>query len=261
MRGELGGCAVPGSADTDNANLDIPLIRQLRELSEQHDYAGYLDTLNRALAKVRTEESGEPLVRLSRDVIGPRIFIWLVKLDVDSDESERLQLRASVVQRLKSAAESLPTGYSLIIRDAFRTARMIWDLYRLYMARLEKKEPQLSEYERDLRIRNLLAMPDDPVPPGHMTGGAVDINLGDVNGNRVDLELKEDVMPRKLQAPTFCAGLPDEIVERRSVLFQALSGQGFHNYSREYWHYSYGDAYWAVRRQDKTAIYGLLQPT
>ena len=64
-------------------------------------------------------------------------------------------------------------------------------------------------------------------------------------------------MPRKLQAPTFCDGLPDELVQRRRLLYGALTAQGFHNYSREYWHYSYGDAYWAVRRKDKTAIYGI----
>lgn len=31
------------------------------------------------------------------------------------------------------------------------------------------------------------------------------------------------------------------------------------SYSREYWHYSYGDAYWAVRRKNKVAIYGIPQ--
>jgi D-alanyl-D-alanine dipeptidase len=238
-------------------DLDAPLIRERRELSDREDYAGYLAVLNRALEEVKTKDNHEPMIGLTPEALGPRLFIWLVKLDVEANEIARLQLRQSVVQKLRAAADSLPPGHSLIIRDAFRTAGMVWDLYHLYMARLEQREPNLSKAECDVRIRNLLAMPDDPVPPGHMTGGAVDINLGDANGKRVDLEVNEKVRPRKLQAPTFCAGLPQELISRRKLLYDALTAQGFHNYSREYWHYSFGDAYWAVRRKEKTAIYGI----
>jgi D-alanyl-D-alanine dipeptidase len=245
------------NASGETEELDVPLIRELQKLSDENDDAGYLAALNKSLAKVRTEENGEPLLRLSREKLQPRIFLWLVNLDIPADDKHRLQLRESVVDRLTKAAHSLPSGYSLLIRDAFRTEKMVWELYRMYMLRLKQREPLLNEKERDLRIRNLLAMPDDPVPPGHMTGGAVDINLGDANGRRVDLEVGEDLIPRRLQALIDCVGLPQEITERRRMLLEVLTNQGFHNYSREYWHYSFGDAYWAVRRRDKVAIYGI----
>lgn len=246
-----------GGVKQDDKDLDVELIARLRKLGEANDDAGYLRTINEALAAVHTEENGEPLVRLSKDTLGDRIFLWLVDLGVETDEAERLQLRRTVVDKLRRAAKSLPSGYSLIIRDAFRTKKMVWDLYALYLQRLKAREPGLSESEYDVRIRNILAMPDDPVPPGHMTGGAVDVNLGDAVGRRVHLELPEAEMPRKLQAPMWCKGLPAEMVERRRILFDALTQQGFHNYFREYWHYSYGDAYWAVRRRNKVALYGV----
>jgi hypothetical protein len=123
---------------------------------------------------------------------------------------------------------------------------------RGWRTRLVEHEPGLNESERDLRIRNLLAMPDDVVPPGHMTGG-------DEKGSRVNVEVSPQQIPRKRQALTFCPGLPNEIAEKRRMLLQSLTQQGFHNYSREYWHYSYGDAYWAVRRRLKIAIYGIPQ--
>jgi D-alanyl-D-alanine dipeptidase len=235
--------------------IDEVLVAELKALSD--DEEAYLAHLNRALATVTTIDNGEPLVKLDAATLGPRIHLWLVDLGVPAAEVDRLYLRSGVVARLRAAADSLPEGYSLIVRDAFRSARMIWDLYDLYLQRLRERRPELSDHERDISVRNILAMPDDAVPPGHMTGGALDVNLGDADGKRLDLEVPESKMSRKLQAQTFCAGLPPEIVTRRAILYDALTRAGFHNYFREYWHYSFGDAYWAVRRMRKVAIYGI----
>jgi D-alanyl-D-alanine dipeptidase len=243
----------------NDKELDLTLITRLKELGERNDDAAYLETLNEALRTVRTQDNCEPLVSLDNTILGERAFIWLVDLGVEANEAQRRQLRRMVAEKLRRASETLPAGYSLIIRDAFRTERMTWALYTLYMERLRQREPNLTQAERDIRIRNILAMPDDPVPPGHMTGGAVDVNLGDATGRRLDLELPEAVMSRKLQAPMSCKGLPVTLVERRRILYDAMTGQGFHNYFREYWHYSYGDAYWAVRRKHKVTLYGIPQ--
>ena len=143
------------------------------------------------------------------------------------------------------------------MRDALRTEAIVRALYKLYVSRLRSEKPWLSDWELDLQIRHLLAMPDDPVPPGHMTGGAVDVILGDVDGVRVDLEVPAKQIPRRQQAPTDCPGLPAVIVARRRALCSAMTSQGFHNYFKEYWHFSYGDGYWAVRRKSKVAIYGV----
>ncbi len=242
---------------TDNEELDVALIERLKELGSDEDSARYLATLDEALARVKTIDNQEPLVKLNNNSLGNRIHIWLVDLEVETTEVERLQLRRTVAEKLKAAADSLPFGYSLIIRDAFRSEKMIWDLFSHYLQRLGDREPELSARERELRVRTLLAMPDDLVPPGHMTGGAVDVNLGDADGCRLDLEVPADQIPRKLQAPTFCSGLPDQLVRRRQLLYRSLTNQGFYNYFREYWHYSYGDAYWAVRRKNKRALYDI----
>jgi zinc D-Ala-D-Ala dipeptidase len=245
------------TAALDSSEIDHLLIADLRRLASVLDNAGYLQRLYEALENVVTVESGEPLVPLNRDTLISRLSVQLVSLDIPADERGRAFLRRGVVDRLNDAARSLPAGYSLIIRDALRTRRNVLDLYQKYSERLKAEKPALSARDIDLEIRNLLAMPDNSVPPGHMTGGAVDVVLGDADGNRVDVELPADRMPRKLQAPTFCPGLPSELIERRTILLQAMTRHGFHNYFREYWHFSYGDAYWAVRRKVKVAIYGI----
>jgi D-alanyl-D-alanine dipeptidase len=42
----------------------------------------------------------------------------------------------------------------------------------------------------------------------------------------------------------------------RLLLAQAMQAEGFVNYAREWWHYSYGDRYWAWLTGRPHAIYG-----
>lgn len=44
--------------------------------------------------------------------------------------------------------------------------------------------------------------------------------------------------------------------ENRKIMSDALSKVGFVNYSTEYWHWSYGDRYWAYHKNEPHAIYG-----
>ena len=236
--------------------IDHALVARLRQLGHENRYGEYLDALNEALAQVVTRDAGEPLVNL-REHLDPRIRYDLVDLKTPASDEDRLRLRASVADRLNRVQEKLPHGWRLVIRDAFRSEAVVWALYERYLATLLEREPHLTREAADLEVRNLLAMPDDPVPPGHMTGGALDVILADADGARVPLTVDEAVLSRKEQMFTFHQGLPAGILANRRVLHDAMAAEGFHNYFREFWHYSYGDAYWAVRRTDKTALYGI----
>ncbi|MBP5934721.1 M15 family metallopeptidase [Streptomyces sp. LBUM 1476] len=44
--------------------------------------------------------------------------------------------------------------------------------------------------------------------------------------------------------------------ENRRVLGEALSAAGLVNYPTEWWHWSYGDRYWALATGAPTALYG-----
>jgi D-alanyl-D-alanine dipeptidase len=58
-------------------------------------------------------------------------------------------------------------------------------------------------------------------------------------------------------APTYVYGLMPEAQRNRTVLVEAMLGAGFSNCRDEWWHYSYGDAGWAVRTGRKRCFYGL----
>ena len=52
-------------------------------------------------------------------------------------------------------------------------------------------------------------------------------------------------------------GLSPEAQQNRDILLHTLLGVGFSNCRDEWWHYSYGDAGWAVRTERNECIYGL----
>jgi D-alanyl-D-alanine dipeptidase len=41
------------------------------------------------------------------------------------------------------------------------------------------------------------------------------------------------------------------------ILYKALTRVGFSNFFKEYWHYSYGDGYWALKHMKKISFYGI----
>ncbi|WP_244137038.1 M15 family metallopeptidase [Burkholderia pyrrocinia] len=48
-------------------------------------------------------------------------------------------------------------------------------------------------------------------------------------------------------------------LRNRHVLIAALTGTGFTNYPSEWWHWSFGDRYWAVMQRESHAIYGPVE--
>ena len=47
--------------------------------------------------------------------------------------------------------------------------------------------------------------------------------------------------------------------QNRDIMSSALTKVGFVNYPGEYWHWSYGDRYWAYHAREKEALYGTIE--
>lgn len=244
------------NAEVDKSDeLDWPLINLLRQLESEKKFSQYSNLIHQALTEVKIIDCGEPLIDLD-SALDSRVIINLVDLGLPVSYEARAKLRQGIIEKINLAQAALGSNYRLMIRDAYRDAATVWHLFEKYVqVRLSRG---LNRIQAESEVRNILALPDNPVPPGHMTGAAVDIVLADASGHRVHLELPENVMDRSVQMYTACAGLPLEIVKRRQILLEAMTAAGFHNYFKEYWHFSFGEAYWAVRRLEKMAIYGLV---
>jgi D-alanyl-D-alanine dipeptidase len=70
--------------------------------------------------------------------------------------------------------------------------------------------------------------------------------------------------PRVAAVPVLSSGacytgyrdLPAEARHNREVMAAALSEAGFVNYPTEWWHWSYGDRYWALATGAPSALFG-----
>ena len=101
--------------------------------------------------------------------------------------------------------------------------------------------------ERELdRLTSRFVAPVDVAP--HVAGAAVDLTLVDVCGDALDLGTPIDATPEQSDGRCWfaAAGIGADARAHRDLLRRVLEGQGLVNYPTEWWHWSFGDRYWAL---------------
>ncbi|MCW5937879.1 MAG: hypothetical protein KIT11_11310 [Fimbriimonadaceae bacterium] len=198
----------------------------------------------RALNRIRERENGEPLV----DIRDAAPSVRLVRATTIP------YCRRSVAEMVERAARSLPAGIRLAVTDAWRPIERQRAIFAWMTSQLEEARPGLDPATKRRLVCRFVAPPDQKAPPGHCTGAALDVTLVDLEDEPLDLVSPYD---RFMGAPTFVYGLTDQALANRSALVEAMLGVGFSNCRDEFWHYSYGDAGWAVRMGHDECVYGL----
>lgn len=169
-----------------------------------------------------------------------------------------IYLRSSAAKRLARAISYLwqtsQQQLTLKIYGGFRdlnTQRQLFDSIQAQIAAREHLRGQALWQ----RVTQFIADPD--LTPPHCTGGAIDCTLYHVTDQH-ELDLGTPINTSSSRANTWHQPLPAAVKKNRQLLFTALTQTGFVNLASEWWHYSYGDQYWAIMRQKKYAIYGSL---
>ncbi|MGW2658539.1 M15 family metallopeptidase [Streptomyces sp. NPDC001478] len=199
------------------------------------------------VAAIPITDCGEPLV----DVRGT-----LLVDDRRADATGAYaHLRRGVLDRLVHAESLLPDGLRLLFVEGYRPP----DLQRLYF----------EEYAGELRAANP-AWSDDQVhraasryvsPPEiapHSAGAAVDLTLVGADGTELDMGTRVNASPEESDGACYtdAASISPHARANRALLTDALSTAGLVNYPSEWWHWSYGDRYWALTFGRPAATYG-----
>lgn len=95
--------------------------------------------------------------------------------------------------------------------------------------------------------------------PPHSTGGAIDIYLIDIHGKIIDMGLPVSQWMKDEDgslSKTHSSKISQEAQHFRKIMSDVLQEAGFVNYAGEYWHWSYGDRYWAFFKDQQAALYG-----
>lgn len=197
-----------------------------------------------ALNRVREIENGEPLVDMriacpSIRILRPQTVPFV---------------RKTVAEMAERAAQSLPNGVYLSLWDAFRYLDRQRKIYEWMTQCALEVWPELPLPALRRRVNRWVAPWDQPAPPGHCTGAAIDVIL--VNEANEELDVVSPYT-RFIAAPTYTNHLTDEAHGNRTLLVETMLAVGFSNCRDEFWHYSYGDAGWAVREGRDTCFYGV----
>ncbi len=198
------------------------------------------------LNRIPIVECGEPLVDI-RDAC-PHVLLRPGTLPY---------LRQTAALMLNRAQDALPEGYRFTVSTALRTLEMQANMYWHNYNRLKTEKPHLPTSALRRITNKYFAPPDAKAPPGHTTGGAVDVGLVGPDFHQLDM-----VAPTKgwEAAYTWSSLLGEESLRNRMMLIEALLAVGFSNCRDEWWHWSYGDNAWSVRMGCSVAMYGLIAP-
>ncbi len=183
-------------------------------------------------------ECGEPLVTLGPE-LGPA----------------RARVRTALASRLRAASASLPDGIALRVAEGHRPEDVQREIIARYSGVVAAAYPGLGPADLE-RLTSRFVSPIDVAP--HVAGAAVDLTLVDLHGDDLDLGTPIDATPEESDDACYFASPAISATARanRATLAAALEAAGLVNYPTEWWHWSYGDRYWALVTGAPHARYG-----
>lgn len=183
-------------------------------------------------------------------------------LRVDSRRSDArgdwAHLRVGVAERLSAAETLLPSGWRWLLVEGYRPPALQHSLFEGYAAELRALRPDAGADG----IRTAASRWIAPAgTAGHVAGAAADLTVCTEDGTEIDMGSPEAATPEESDGAccTEAPGLPDDARRNRDAMVKALTAAGMVNYPTEWWHWSYGDRYWAWTTGAGTALYGPVE--
>jgi zinc D-Ala-D-Ala dipeptidase len=206
---------------------------------------------------VRVVDNREPMINLKDQqqiAFGP-------SPEIPNNQDYTL-MRKSVYEKLKQAQSLLPPHLHFCLYEGYRSLSLQKFLFEKRYEKVKSQHPDWSSDQIFIESTKLVSPVVNQdgsinIPP-HSTGGAIDIYLVDDQGKYVDMGIHpkdwmsdSDGSLSKTASPVISATAQ----KNRQIMNHALSAVGFVNYPTEYWHWSYGDRYWAYEKKQPHAIY------
>jgi zinc D-Ala-D-Ala dipeptidase len=164
------------------------------------------------------------------------------------------RVRAGVLDRLRSASGTLPDGVRFLVVEGHRSSSEQARRLALHEGRLRR-----SGITDPVELRHRASAFVSPVEVApHCAGAALDLTLADAGDAELDMggAVNGHRTGDEQYCPLNASGLPARARRNRDLLAQAMGRAGFINYPTEWWHWSYGDRYWALITKADSAIYG-----
>jgi D-alanyl-D-alanine dipeptidase len=204
---------------------------------------------DRRVAATPVAENGEPLVD-AREI--PALRVDPRQADEDGSYAH---VRADVMRRLLLAQAALPHGVRLLMVEGFRPPELQRSYFDSYADEMRLANPGAGA-ERIRELASAYISPPEVAP--HVSGGAVDLTLCTEDGAELPLGTEVNATPEESDGGCRTAAVNIDARSRahRELLGRAMTAAGFVNYPTEWWHWSFGDRYWALLTGASAARYG-----
>ncbi|GAB2987416.1 M15 family metallopeptidase [Nocardioides montaniterrae] len=178
----------------------------------------------------------------------------LVELD-PSIAPVGVRVREGLAERLYAAAADLPRAVRLHVVEGHRSPEDQQQIIDRYTAEVRAAHPGCRP-DQLARLVSRFVAPLAVAP--HVAGAAVDLTLTDSTGGELDLGTPIDATPEQSGGRCYldARDISPAARARRDLLAGTLARAGLVNYPTEWWHWSFGDRYWALTTGAAAAIYG-----
>lgn len=198
-------------------------------------------------------ECGEPLLDLAEFpfVLEPKYY------QMGLSDTPKLYARESVANKLLKIQKKFK-GLKFKIWDPWRSRKVQNNIYQLCWDDLKMKHPDWDEERLSHEVGIFVTAAHDPnkIPP-HTTGGAIDLTLVDLDDIELNTGTGFDHFGPEATVYYFDTIKPNtEISTNRKLLHKAMLEEEFSSYNDEWWHFDYGNQFWAFQTGRDHAIYG-----
>ena len=201
------------------------------------------------IAAMPVEDCAEPLVDLRTEKV--------IRVDgrLADAAGAYAHVRLSVADRLTAAQTQLPRELRLLLVEGFRPYALQEQYFLGCVDRMRRTHPEWTR-ER-LRVEACKYVSPPEVAP-HVAGAAIDVTLCTADGTELELGTQVNATPPEHGEECFtdAPGITARAGDNRRLLINAMTATGFVNYPTEWWHWSYGDRYWAFAMGAPHARYG-----
>lgn len=208
------------------------------------------------------KETNEPLVDLNN--AHPAIFYKPMYHILGMNGAiKTCFVRKSVLSRLVKAVtilQSLKPNFSFLVYDAWRPKEVQQALFDDYYIQISRRYPHKSNDECIALTEQFVSQPsiDALKPSPHITGGAIDLTILDDTKTPLAMGTDFDDFTDKAHTSYFEHNDTHEhasIRNNRRLLYHVMIQSGFTNFPFEWWHYDYGNQFWAQNSRSLIAHY------
>ena len=179
-----------------------------------------------------------------------------MKKYLDKKDDFWILVRETVKEKLLQANNYFKTlWYELVLKIWYRPLEVQRKLFTKIFKYFESKNKSLSKDEIYEKTLEFIADPDYFDAP-HTTWWAVDLLLVDKNGKEVDMWCEVNYIWEKANMTSL--SITEQQKKNREILALWMLKFGFANLASEWWHFSYGDAYWAYFYWKQKSLYKVI---